>query len=120
MRIANNLVGRPKPKFERDILAALALLPATVVASKANLSLGCVNTTGALICRLADSWAWHHARRVRQDRALLADPAQQCEHHYVLYFFFASALTGVKKLIRFSSGSRNSRERFPQGCVVGS
>jgi hypothetical protein len=99
---------------------SIALLPATVVASKANLSLGCVNTTGALICRLAESWAWHHARRVRQDRALLADPAQQCEHHYVLYFFFASALTGVKKLIRFSSGSRNSRERFPQGCVVGS
>ena len=32
---------------------------------------------------------------------------------------FASALTGVKKLIKFPSGSRNSKERFPHGWVVG-
>jgi hypothetical protein len=32
----------------------------------------------------------------------------------------ASALTGVKKLTRFPSGSRNSSERLHQGCVVGS
>ena len=32
----------------------------------------------------------------------------------------ASALTGVKKLIRLPSGSRNSRERLPHGMVLGS
>ena len=29
-------------------------------------------------------------------------------------------MTGVKRLTRFPSGSRNSRERFPHGIVVGS
>src|SRR5581483_2178855 len=35
-------------------------------------------------------------------------------------FWMAEATVGVKKLIRLPSGSRNSRERFPQGMVVGS
>lgn len=39
---------------------------------------------------------------------------------YLLNFLIASALTGVKKLIKFPSGSRNSKERFPHGMVVGS
>jgi hypothetical protein len=36
-----------------------------------------------------------------------------------LNFSIASGLTGVKKLIKFPSGSRNSKERFPHGIVVG-
>src|ERR1700722_10222036 len=35
-------------------------------------------------------------------------------------FLMASALTGVKKLTRFPSGSRNRSERLPHGIVVGS
>src|SRR5215471_479328 len=97
---------------------SIALLRATVVASRANLSLRrCWSLRSA---RWRTLGHWNHARTVRPDRALLADPARQREYYYVLYLFFASLLTGVKKLIRFSSGSRNSRERFPQGCVVGS
>ena len=38
---------------------------------------------------------------------------------YALNFLIASTLTGVKKLIKLPSGSRNSNERFPQGWVVG-
>lgn len=34
-------------------------------------------------------------------------------------FLFAWSLTGVKKLIKFPSGSRNNKDRFPQGMVVG-
>jgi hypothetical protein len=36
------------------------------------------------------------------------------------YLLIASGLTGVKKLTRLPSGSRNSSERFPHGWVVGS
>ena len=32
----------------------------------------------------------------------------------------ASSVTGVKRLTRLPSGSRNNMERFPQGMVVGS
>ncbi len=35
-------------------------------------------------------------------------------------FSMASGVTGVKKLTRLPSGSRNSRDRLPQGIVVGS
>jgi hypothetical protein len=35
-------------------------------------------------------------------------------------FLIASALTGVKKLTKVPSGSRNKSERLPQGIVVGS
>ncbi len=35
------------------------------------------------------------------------------------YFFTASGLTGVNRLISAPSGSRKSSERLPHGCVVG-
>jgi hypothetical protein len=51
---------------------------------------------------------------------LLFDPAryQYCDGYWP-NFLFASALIGVKKLIKLPSGSRNKSERFPQGIVVG-
>jgi hypothetical protein len=37
-----------------------------------------------------------------------------------LNLLIASSVTGVKRLTRLPSGSRNRMERFPQGMVVGS
>jgi hypothetical protein len=38
----------------------------------------------------------------------------------LLNFLMASSVTGVKRLTRLPSGSRNRMERLPQGIVVGS
>ena len=48
----------------------------------------------------------------------VATSGRQCCGHWT-NFSIASALTGVKKLTKLPSGSRNKSERFPQGIVVG-
>jgi hypothetical protein len=47
-------------------------------------------------------------------------PARLRIQGHLSNFLIASALTGVKKLTRLPSGSRNNSERLPHGIVVGS
>lgn len=57
--------------------------------------------------------------RVHQEPLDLSSRVSGCAWRQRANFSMAAGVTGVKKLTRLPSGSRNSSERLPQGIVVG-